>query len=269
MTRTASLPMYNFPGMRRANALFWTTLAEHLKRRGIPEVPDDLTVDRAPVPDGIGADVLFTQTCGWPLQTIYRGQYQLLARPCYDAAGCTGGTHSAFIMVREDSPARTVANLRGARFALNSLHSNSGMNLPRRLIADLAMGQPFFNEVVETGSHGASLRLLQAGGADCASIDCMTIAFAQDYQPEMVAGLRILGQTPSSPSIPFVTSHTTDAETAAALRTCLFEMSEDLTCRPALDGLRIARIEPALDQDYARLLDYEREAAELGYPDIA
>jgi ABC-type phosphate/phosphonate transport system substrate-binding protein len=142
------------------------------------------------------------------------------------------------------------------------------MNLPRRLLADWAGGRPFFGEVVETGGHGASLRLLQAGGADCASIDCLTIAFAQEFQPELVAGLRILAQTPPSPAIPFITSAATDDATAALLTDCLLQMSRDPAFRPALDGLRIGRIEPADEADYARLLDYQSEAAALGYPEI-
>ena len=267
--KTASLPMYNFPGMRGVNAAFWAALAPLLREAGVAEVPQGLSFERAPVPDDIGAEVLFTQTCGYPLQTIYQGQYRLLARPCYDAAGCSGSTHSAFIMVPQDSPARTVENLRGKRFALNSLQSNSGMSLPRRMLAPLARGKPFFGEVITTGGHGASLKLLQAGGADCASIDCLTIAFAQDYQPEMVAGLRILAQTPPSPAIPFVTSARTDDETVEALQRCLFRLSDDPACRPALDGLRIARIEPAEESEYRAMMAYEREAAELGYPAIA
>jgi ABC-type phosphate/phosphonate transport system substrate-binding protein len=269
MTRTASLPMYNFPGMRGANAAFWAALAERLRQAGVADVPEGLSADRAPVPDGIGPEVLLTQTCGYPLQTIYRGQHRLLARPCYDAAGCSGSTHSAFIVVPAHSPARTVENLRGKRFALNSLHSNSGMNLPRRMLAPLAGGAPFFGEVAETGGHGASLRLLAVGGADCASIDCLTYAFAQDYEPSLVEGLRILAQTPSSPAIPFVTSADTDDETAAVLGRCLFELAADPRSRPLLDALRIARIEPAAEAEYAALLDLEREAADLGYPVLA
>ena len=260
--------MYNFPGMRAENAAFWTALSGLLREAGLADAPGALTVERLPVPDDIGSEVLFTQTCGYPLQTIYTGQFQLLARPCYDAAGCSGSSHSAFIVVPATSPARTVENLRGKRFALNSLHSNSGMNLPRRMLADLAKGRPFFGEVVETGGHGASLRLLTAGGADCASIDCLTYAFAQDYQPELVAGLRILAQTPSSPAIPFVTSDKTDPPTVATLRRCLFQLSDESRFRPVLDGLRIARIEPAGDAEYQALLDYGREAAALGYPDL-
>ena len=269
MSKTASLPMYNFPGMRAANAAFWDALAPLLRAEGIADVPDSLDAARAPVPDDIGPEVLFTQTCGYPLQTIYRGQHRLVARPCYDAPGCYGSAHSAFFVVPEGSPARTVADLRGARFALNSLHSNSGMNLPRRRLAELAGGRPFFGEVIETGGHGASLKLLIAGGADCASIDCLTFVFGQDYQPEMVQGLRALAQTPSSPAIPFVTNAGADDATVAAMLRCLFRMSEDSRYRPVLSALRIAKIEPAPESEYRDILRLQREAADMGYPELA
>jgi ABC-type phosphate/phosphonate transport system substrate-binding protein len=268
MSRTASLPMYNFAGMRSVNGAFWRALAELLREEGIVDPPEVLQDDRAAVPDAIGAEVLFTQTCGFPLQTIYSGQHRLLARPCYDAPGCYGSTHSAFFVVPAGSPARTVAELRGGRFALNSLHSNSGMNLPRRRLAELADGRPFFGEVIETGGHPASLRLLQAGGADCASIDCLTWVFAQDYQPDLVEGLRALAQTPSSPAIPFVTAATTDDATTQALRRGLLRLSSDPAYRPVLNALRIARIEPAPEDEYRDILRYQREAEALGYPDL-
>jgi ABC-type phosphate/phosphonate transport system substrate-binding protein len=269
MIRTASLPMYNPPAMRAANAAFWSALAGLLREAGLEDVPETLSFDRAPVPAGIGPEILFSQTCGYPLQTIYRGQHQLLARPCYDAPGCTGGTHSAFIVVPTDSPARRVADLRGKRFALNSLHSNSGMNLPRVMLARMGVKAPFFGEVVETGGHGPSIRLVSEGGADCASIDCLTYMFLQDYQPEAVAGVRLLAQTPSSPSIPFVTSDKTDPATVDILKRCLFQLSEDPRFGAVLGALRIARIEPAPQGEYDALLGLEREAAGLGYPAIA
>ena len=238
--------MYNFPGMRAANA---RPSGRRCGRCCAEREPDRAAgraaSTRPAVPDDIGPEVLFTQTCGYPLQTIYRGQHRILARPRYAAAGCSGSTHSAFILVPHDSKARTVENLRGKRFALNTLHSNSGMNLPRRMLAELAQGKPFFGEVIDTGGHPASLRLLLAGGADCASIDNMTYAFAQDYAPELVAGLRILAQTPMTPTIPFVTSSRTDDETVALLQAALFELSETAAYRPVLDGLRMERIEPA------------------------
>lgn len=269
MTTTASLPMYNPPGMRDANSAFWSALGGLLRSSGLNDAPLNLSFDRSPVPDAIGPEVLFTQTCGYPLQTIYRGQHQMLARPVYDAPGCTGSTHSAFIIVPKDSTAMRMEDLRGKRFALNSHHSNSGMNLPRLMLARMGVKAPFFGEVIETGSHGASIRLVSENGADCASIDCLTYAFLLDYQPEVVAGLRLLAQTPPSPSIPFVTSAQTDPEVVAALKRSLFKMSEDPQYGPVLAGLRIARIEPAPRAEYDALLGLEREARDLGYPQIA
>jgi len=269
MYRTASLPMYNLPGMRAANAAFWQALSGLLREEGVADAPEQLAFDRSPVPDRIGEEVLFTQTCGYPLQTVYRGQYTLLARPCYEAPGCQGSTHSAFIVVPAGSAFRGLEDLRGGRFALNSRHSNSGMNLPRRLFADLAGGRPFFSEVVETGGHGASMKLVAAGAADAASIDCLTYVFAQDYAPESVAGLRVLAQTPPSPSIPFVTSHLTDPAAVQVLKRSLERMSADPAFRPVLAPLRIARIEAAGEEEYSALLRYGREASDLGYPDLA
>ncbi len=266
---TASLPMYNAPGMRAANAAFWAALSGLLREAGLDGVPESLSFERPPVPDAIGEEVLFTQTCGYPLQTLYQDQHRLLARPCYDAAGCTGSTHSAFIVARKSSPARRVADLRGQRFALNSLHSNSGMNLPRRMLAEMAGGKPFFGEVIETGGHGPSMRLVAAGGADCASIDCLTYAFSQDHQPELVEELRIIAQTPPSPTLPFVTSSRTDDATVAVLQRCLYRLSAEPRFASALSGLRIARIEPAPQAEYSAILDYARQAADLGYPILA
>lgn len=267
--REASLPMYNLPEMAGVNAAFWSALAEELRREGVRDVPETLTFARPPVPDEIGPAILFTQTCGYPLRTIYRDQYQLLGVPTYDAPGCDGATHRAFVLVLDEARFETLEDLRGARFALNSRHSNSGMNLPRALLAPVAGGRPFFGSIVETGSHPLSMARLLAGEVDAASIDCLTYVFFQDHRPDAVARLRVLAETPPSPAIPFVTSSRTPPDEVAALRRALARLAADPARRPVLAGLRLRDITPADPAAYERLLDYEREAARLGYPDLA
>ncbi len=268
-TLTASLPMYNLPEMRPRNAAFWDALAEELRREGRTDLPEALSFERLPVPDRIGSEVLFSQTCGYPLQTIYRGQFRLLGVPTYDAPGCRRGTHCAFILVRDDSSCEMPEDLRGATFALNSRHSNSGMNLPRLLFARLAGGKPFFRSVVETGSHPNSMARVASGELAAASIDCLTYAFFKDHRPQAVASLRVLAETPESPAIPFITSSATPADDAALLQAALFRLAADPVHRPVLDGLRLRAISPPDPAAYAGLLDYEREAAELGYPTLS
>ncbi len=244
-------------------------MTEVCRAEGLEYLPDELAFEHPPVPGRIGPEVVFTQTCGYPLQTIYAGQAALLAHPLYAAPGCEDACHTAVLVVRQDSRFETLEDLRGAVFALNSLHSNSGMNLPRRLIAPRARDGRFFGEVVMTGGHGPSMTRVADAGVDAASIDCLTYAAYADHRPEVAAQLRVLAYTPASPSIPFVTSIETPPATRTALTRALFRLAETSRHEPVLRALRIVGMAPALQPDYDAILDYEAEAANLGYPVIA
>jgi hypothetical protein len=74
MTPTASLPMYNLPEMRSANARFWEAMRGLLAEGGLRDLPETLAFEGPPVPDRIGPEVLFSQTCGYPLETVFSGQ---------------------------------------------------------------------------------------------------------------------------------------------------------------------------------------------------
>ena len=265
---TASLPMYNLPEMRSANAAFWAALRGLLIADGIA-APEALAFERKPVPDAIGPEVLFSQTCGYPLETIFRGAAIRLGTPCYDAPGCEGATHRGIFVVPIASPARVLADLKGGRFLLNSRHSNSGMNLPRRALAELAGGRPFFAEVVETGNQPGNLDRIARGEADATAVDCVTYAFWSRYRPEAASRTRVLCPTPPSPAIPFVTSIQTPPETVAALRRALHRLARDERFAETRAGLLIADIVDLPDEPYRALLDYEREAERLGYGILA
>jgi ABC-type phosphate/phosphonate transport system substrate-binding protein len=268
MSATASLPMYNFPEMREVNARFWEALRGLLLEAGLDDVPEPLTFERRPVPERLETEMLFSQTCGYPLETVFAGQAIRLGAPVYDAPGCNGPTHRAFFVVRKEAPARTLADLKGGVFLLNSPVSNSGMNLPRRALAEIAGGKPFFREVIETGGHPASLDRLLRGEGDVASIDCVTYAFWRLYRPEAAARVRILAETQPSPAIPFVTSVATPPELVGILRKALHRLGSDPRYEAVRAGLLITGIEDVSDAAYRGLLDYEREAAELGYPQL-
>lgn len=260
--------MYNLPEMRDVNAAVWAVLRDLLLAEGI-EAPRELSFGRPPVPDRIGPEVLFSQTCGYPLETIFRGTAIRLGTPCYDAPGCEGPTHCGVFVVPAPSPARALADLRGGRFLLNSRHSNSGMNLPRRTLADIAEGRPFFAEVVETGSQPGNLDRLARGEADATAVDCVTYAFWSRYRPDLAIKTRVLGPTVPSPAIPFVTSLSTPPESVAVLRRALRRLATDPHFAAARAGLLITDIVDVPDEPYRALLDYETAAQRLGYGVLA
>jgi hypothetical protein len=78
-----SLPMYNLPEMQAVNAAFREAIRRELQREGIESLSGSLDFARAPVPERIERDTLLSQVCGYPLQTIYRGQAALPGAPVY------------------------------------------------------------------------------------------------------------------------------------------------------------------------------------------
>jgi ABC-type phosphate/phosphonate transport system substrate-binding protein len=265
---TVSLPMYNLPEMRQVNAAFWTALRIVLAEAGLSP-PAELVFERPPVPERIGGEVLFSQTCGYPLETIFRGQAVRLGTPCYDAEGCDGPSHCGVFVVPAASRARDLRDLAGGVFLLNSRHSNSGMNLPRRALAEIAAGRSLFAQTIETGSQPGNLDRIACGEADATAVDCVTYVFWSRYRPAAAARTRILARTPPSPAIPFVTAATTPPETVEILREALRSVAREPRFAAARAGLLIKDIVDVPAERYRALLDYEVEAMRLGYPTIA
>jgi ABC-type phosphate/phosphonate transport system substrate-binding protein len=265
---TASLPMYNLPEMRQVNAAFWAALRLVLADAGL-DAPAALTFERPPVPERIGGEVLFSQTCGYPLETIFRGQAIRLGTPCYDVEGCDGPTHCGVFVVPADSPARALHDLAGSVFLLNSRDSNSGMNLPRRALAEIAGGRRFFAQVIETGSQPGNLDRIARGEGDATAVDCVTYEFWRRHRPAAAERTVILARTPPSPAIPFVTAAATPQETVEILRAALRRVAREERFSAARAGLLIKDIVDVPPARYRALLDYESEAAGLGYATLA
>lgn len=244
--------MYVFPALAAAHRALWDEV-----RTGMADAPELLDLARRPVPDAIGPEVLFTQVCGFPLFRRYRGQAVMLGTPRYELEGCDGATHRGAFIVRAADPAAELAAMRGQVFGCNSVHSNSGMNLPRLSLARIAGGAPFFARIVWTGGHLASLRALVAGDIDVCSVDCVTWGLALRHAPDLTASCRVLAWTEPSPCLPFVTSVSTPAADVAVLRSAL-----DRLAAPALCLKAVSQVDAAA---YDILADYETEAERLGY----
>jgi ABC-type phosphate/phosphonate transport system substrate-binding protein len=269
VTWRASLPMYNLVEMQPVNTAFWTAVRTELERQGVDGVPRALDFERKPVPAEIGRDILFTQACGYPLQTIFRGQARLLGAPVYAAAHCEGPTHAGVFIVHRDTDFRRLEDLRGCSFVLNSRNSNSGMNLPRRSLADIAGGGPFFGSLAETHSQPGNIERVARGEADATCVDCVTYAFFCRHRPQLGDLTRVLAVTRSTPSIPFVTSSSTPADLIACLRTALAKVARADEWADARAGLMLRDIVPIDIEAYAGQLQLESEAASLGYPELA
>jgi ABC-type phosphate/phosphonate transport system substrate-binding protein len=266
--KQASMPLYGLSELRAAKADFWRALCVEFSRAGGTQAPDVLDFAQSTVPACIEARVLFTQVCGYPLQKLFASQAVLLGAPLYQADFCEAATHCGVFVVHRAARYEGLEDLRDCRFVFGGPFSNSGMNLPRRAIAEIAGGSPFFAHAMGTDSQAGNLELVAQSEVDATCVDNVTFAYVVKHRPSVAARLRVLAPTPRSPTIPFVTSTATPPATVERLRRALAEVGAAPEWADARAGLMLRGIVPAEPADYECLLEYEQQAVTLGYPQL-
>ena len=264
----ASLPMYDLPELRAATDDWWSGLARAFARAGIDEVPAALSRGGKMDATWRRADLLFSQTCGYPLTHGLAGVLVPVATPAYDAPGCDGARYASCIVVRADDPAEDLAALAGRRCAINSRASQSGYNALRHAVAPLSRRGRFFSEVVTTGGHAASLAAVAEARAEVAAVDCVTYALLARHRASAVAGLRLLSWTEAAPGLPYVTRASARGDLLRRLRDGLFEALAEPALGAARDELFLKGAEVLALAAYARIGAMESEATRAGYPEV-
>jgi ABC-type phosphate/phosphonate transport system substrate-binding protein len=252
------LLMYTAPEpIRLANERWISRILEHLGH-------SRLNAARLSLPElWLSPDLLLTQTCGYPLMTLLRDQVRIVGRPRYELPDATAGNHCSLILSRADDSRETLADFCGSRGVINSDDSNSGMNLLRQRLAPLQRDGQFFASVGISGAHRESLRWLRDGQADLAAIDSVTYAYLAQHAPEEVSGLRVVARSALSPTLPFITVATATDEQIEQLRRVMNQALRELP--DVAQTLGLPEVLSASESDYRVVLDYLREAEELGY----
>lgn len=254
----AELLMYVAPEpIRQANERWLTRILERFPSDRLDAGDLSLTdLWRSP-------HLLLTQTCGYPLMTALRGQVRVIGRPRYELPDSSAGNHCSLLLSRADDPRRTLPDFRDSRGVINGEDSNSGMNLLRHRLAPLHRDGQFFASVAISGSHRESLRWLREDQADLAAIDSVTFAYLAQHAREEVAGLRVVTRSAFSPTLPYISAAGTSDEQAERLLRVMNQTLSELPDVAEILGLKA--VLPASESDYQIVLDYEREAENLGY----
>ena len=264
----AALPMYDLPPLRDATDAWWQGLAGHFRAAGLRDVPDALTRPDDLKTLCLSPELLFNQTCGYPLTHALKDQVTLVATPVYGNSGAAGPNYCSQILVRADDPAAKFGDLRGRRAAINGYDSQSGFNVLRHAAAPLSEQGQFFGEVVVSGGHLNSMAFVRDGKADVCTADSVTYHLWRRADPDKVAGLRILGQTASAPNLPYITRKSIPEADLAGLLQGLFAALEDPDLATVREALMIEGAEVLPLQAYDSILEMEGEAGSYGYPNL-
>lgn len=265
----ASLAMYDLPEVTAATDAWWTGVARAMRREGIEDVPDTLCRDGDATSVWRAPDLLFSQTCGYPLTHDFAGQLRVVATPCFDCAGCVGPSYRSLVVVRADDPANDFDDLRDRVAAVNGPDSQSGYSALRATVAPLSRSGRFFSEVVVSGGHANSLAFVAEGKADVCAVDCVTHALLVRYRPAAVANLRVLGTTTDAPGLPYVTRANAGDDLLRGLRAALFAALDDPDLAAVRGALLIAGAEVLPEDAYTRIIDIENDSQAHGYARLA
>lgn len=263
--RIADLPWYDLEELEPATDAWWRGIAGHLRRLGVDRVPDHLSRDRPHAEHWRNADLLLGQACGYDVLYDAADDVVPVATPRYLAEGCEGPRYRSIVVTRADGPWRSLADLRGARAAVNEATSHSGTNALRSVVAPSSRDGRFFGEVLVTGSHTDSLAALHGGTADVACVDAVVLALLRRVRPHAVRGLRRIQCTATALAPPYVTS----ARSPMSLRRTLQQALHDAAHDPELAGPRRALLLDGFvflpPASYAELEAFEEPALAAGY----
>ena len=225
----AAYPMYNQPETQHWVDQWWQAIATELQNQGI-NAPAELIQPADYYAHWQADDLLLSQTCGYPLTHDLAGKVQYLMTPCYDTPYNEGANYCSLVLVHEDSQAETFEDLKGLRFAFNSVDSQSGYNCLRFRLEEQGVGQQghadYFGDMLVSGGHRQSLAMVQSGQAETCAIDSVTFALLAKHVPQAVAGLRVVMTTPLVPGLPFITSLATNPQIADTLRQAITQVQQ-------------------------------------------
>ncbi len=249
----AVLAMYDWPELQAANDQLWAGIASRLRSRGL-DAPDELSRDQTEEAPWRDPELLLGQTCGYPYVKSLRGNVRLVGTPHYDADGCSGPDYCSWILVRQGSDIRNLVGLRERKAAVNHYRSHSGWNALRSTIPG------GFDDVLITGGHLESLRMVAEGQADFCATDSVCWALARRHRPDLAAHLRVVGQSLLAPGLPLITAGQRSDDELEILQWAVDETVHD----PALDVVRETLLIDDLfivdDADYDAILAMEHRA---------
>jgi phosphonate transport system substrate-binding protein len=165
------------------------------------------------------------------------------------------------VIVRRDSSYTTFADLRGAAWAYNEPHSQSGYNITRYHLASLGENNGYFGQVVAAGSHLRAIELVLNRGIAASAIDSTVLELEFQVRPWLKEKLRIIEALGPSPMPPWVVSTKVPPELRQAIREVFWQMHKTEAGQAILAKGQLMRLMPVEDSDYDPIRKMAKMAA--------
>ncbi|MEZ4870118.1 MAG: PhnD/SsuA/transferrin family substrate-binding protein [Caldilineaceae bacterium] len=203
--------------------------------------------------------------CGAPYterMARWPGRLELLAAPVWRAPHYHAQpVYYSAVVTPAASPFRSMADLRGGRWAYNEATSLSGYYVVCHHLAQQGCQMGYFRSAVATGSHQRALELVAAGAVDGAAIDTTMLEQALLDDPALAAKLRMIARLGPNPMPPWVVHTGVSAALRAALRQALLDFTPDHSLCNQMAIPPLSHFAQVTDQDYLPILSMIQQAA--------
>jgi phosphonate transport system substrate-binding protein len=157
----------------------------------------------------------------------------------------------SILIVPANSPAQSMADLRGRVFAFTDPMSHSGRVYPTYLAQQLgATPAEFFSRTFFTYSHDKAIQAVAEGVADGAAVDSLVLDYALARDSSLAGKIKIIDRSPPFGIPPVVVSPNLPPRQKAELRQVLLEMHTQPEGRKVLAGLGFDRFSVLDDRAY-------------------
>jgi ABC-type phosphate/phosphonate transport system substrate-binding protein len=206
--------------------------------------------------------------CGYPV-ALQLAQVVPLAAPIPRAPWAAGRpVYRSDLIVREDAPFQTLEDTFGGRAGWTVEHSHSGFNAFRHhLLQYRTASRPaLYGQMVPSlVTARAILDAVREGRIDVGPLDAYWHLLIARHNPALTTGVRVLATTDVATLPAFVTAASTPASKIDALRAAFTNASQQRWFSEFGDTLLIDGFATVDATDYARTLEWDRQAKAAGY----
>ncbi len=151
-------------------------------------------------------------------------------------------TYQSFIIVPQSSPARSLSDLRGMRFAAADIVSTTGWLFPAMSIMSAGENpNHYFGNLVLTGSHDKSIQAVLDGFVDGAAVHGIVYDQMLADNPSIPKKIKIISKSPPFGIPPVVAHPGMDPNLKKAVVSILLDMHNNERGRKILNTLQIER----------------------------
>lgn len=157
----------------------------------------------------------------------------------------------SYIIVPQESTARSLSDLRGKTFAFTDPMSNTGKLSPSHMLAKMGEDADlFFSGVTYTYSHDKSIEAVAKNLVDAAAVDSLIWDYLDRTNPLYTSKTRIISKSVPYGIPPVVVPKELDSHLKEELRSILLHMHEDAAGREVLRKIMIDRFIVVSDARY-------------------